>query len=62
MKMTVDEFDAIYMEVVNALLDKNHFGGPWFNTKEECEDWMGDIFGEALEIALKHLGYEIDWE
>lgn len=40
------------------LLDPNQHGGAWFHgDSAEAEDWMGDVFLEAVEYFLEGLGY-----
>lgn len=43
------------------LLDENQFGGAWFHgSKEEFEEWAGDVFFEALEIFINLCGIEVE--
>lgn len=52
-----DEAEAIN-HCFDRLLDPNQYGGPWFNgDPAEAEDWMGDVFLEAVEYFLEGLGY-----
>lgn len=52
----VDEEKAIQY-CLDRLLDPSQFGGPWFNgDSAEAEDWMGDVFTEAVEYFLEGLG------
>ena len=42
----------------DRLLDPNQYGGAWFHgDPTEAEDWMGDVFLEAVEYFLEGLGY-----
>lgn len=42
----------------DRLLDPNQHGGAWFHgDPAEAEDWMGDVFLEAVEYFLEGLGY-----
>lgn len=61
MKKTITEkrMEELVRVAIKALTDKTAFGGAWFNTKEEAEEWMGDYFFDALLAILKELGYEI---
>lgn len=52
-----DEEKAIQY-CLDCLLEPSQFGGPWFNgDSAEAEDWMGDVFLEAVEHFLEGLGY-----
>ena len=45
------------------LLDPKQFGGPWFGGDEnELDNWMGDVFIEAVEYFLEGLGVKLKWE
>ena len=54
---TRDEVEAIN-HCFDRLLDPDQYGGAWFHGNHaEAEDWMGDVFLEAVEYFLEGLGY-----
>lgn len=45
---------------IEKLISPNQVGGPWFEGKEEnAENWMGDVFLDAVEYFLDGLNVKL---
>ena len=56
-KVTMDDEIKAIDYCVAKLLRKDQPGGPWFYDSEDLvEEWMGDVFLEAVEYYLEGLG------
>ena len=56
-KVTLDQEIEAINHCVIQLLRKDQSGGPWFYGREDLvEEWMGDVFIEAVEYYLEGLG------
>ena len=53
------ELDKVAESTKKYLTTPDGSGKPWFQSKEECEEWMGDVFYDAVEHYMKCLGIEI---
>lgn len=45
-------------------IDATHdlYGNPWFKSKEEFDQWAGDVFYDLLESVFKTLDIEFEEE
>ena len=51
------EMDDVFNKAFKKLYSSSD---PWFNTKEDAEDWAGDVvFDFALDV-LEQLGIEVE--
>ena len=60
---TIPEYDWNEMEkaiIKDATEDKDCEGNCWFKSKEEFDDWAGDMFWEFLIVALEAIGGELE--
>lgn len=56
----MNTFDDVCNYVKALLMDSSAWGGPWFKTEEEFENWAGDIFYEVVENTLRTVGVTVD--
>lgn len=60
---TIPEYDWNKMEkaiIEDATEHEDCEGNRWFESKEEFDEWAGDMFWEFLIVALEALGGEIE--
>lgn len=63
MKISEKTFVENYDKLGAKLIDGTQEYGAWFyGSKEEFDDWAGDVLFEALEIFLNLCGIEVEWE
>lgn len=61
--ITIEEFESICEKVKEELLEPTIYGQMWFNgSREELDDWAGDVFYDAIEKAYLHLGVFVEDE
>lgn len=62
-KILENDFYKAIDYAAERCLDPNQFAGAWFSgSKEEFEEWAGDVLPEFLEYFLTSLGFEIDYK
>ena len=59
-KTTYEEMDKASEYMFMKLADPTEFGGAWFKTKEEAENWGGDAIFDAISYYLEGLGITIE--
>ena len=59
---TGKELDKAEEYMFTKLTDPNLFGGVWFETREEAEEWGGDVIFEAICYYLEGLGIILENE
>lgn len=59
-KTTSERIDKAEEYMFTKLTDPTEFGGAWFKTREEAEDWAGGIVFEAIFYYLEGLGITIE--
>ena len=59
-KATYEEMDKASEYMFMKLADPTEFGGAWFKTKKEAEDWGGDAIFDAISYYLEGLGITIE--
>ena len=52
--------DAIGEATKKYLSRPDWTGKAWFKTSEEAENWMGDVFYDAIEYYMEKLGITIN--
>ena len=58
--ITAEQYDNFINEVTDELLNPNQAGGAWFGgSREQFEEWAGDVFAETIDIVFEKLGIEI---
>lgn len=59
-KVTYDEIANAINHCIKKLVRPNPTWGPWFDgDEEEAEEWMGDVFIEAVQYFLEGLSIEL---
>lgn len=58
-KTTGERIDKAEEYMFTKLADPTEFGGAWFKTKEEAEEWGGDVIFDAICYYLEGLGITI---
>lgn len=62
MNITFEQYEKILDDVAEQLLTPNQEGGAWFNgSKEEFEEWAGDVFDDVVEHTLKAVGIVVNY-
>lgn len=59
-KTTDEEMDKANEYMFMKLADPTEWGGAWFKTKAEAEDWGGDAIFDAISYYLEGLGITIE--
>ena len=59
-KTTYEEMDKASEYMFMKLADPTEWGGAWFKTKVEAEDWGGDAIFDAISYYLEGLGITIE--
>ena len=59
-RVTSDELNEAEDNMLKKLSSKQPYEAPLFSTKQEAEDWAGDVFFDALTYYLESLGIEIE--
>ena len=60
LKITHEDFVKAYEKTCDKLIEPTP-SGQWFEgSAEECEEWAGDVFFDALEIFANCLGVEVE--
>lgn len=55
----METFNDIYSYVKARLMDSSQYGGPWFHSEEEFENWAGDVLMDAVKYTLKAVGISV---
>lgn len=61
-KATGNELDKAEEYMFTKLTDPTQYAGPWFKTREEAEDWAGDVIFDAICYYLEGLGVVLEDE
>lgn len=60
-RATSDELSKAEDDMLEQLsIRQPHESASWFPTKQEAEDWAGDVFFDAFTYYLESLGIEIE--
>lgn len=59
-RATSDELSKAEDDMLEQLSIRQPRELAWFPTKQEAEDWAGDLFFDALTYYLESLGIEIE--
>lgn len=59
-KINFDEFTKIAEFVTNKLLDETEYGGAWFHSEEELDEWAGDVLYDVIEYTLNSVGIKTE--
>lgn len=54
MKITYEQDEKAIEYVIKNLITSGMVK-PWFETREACENWMGDVFSEAVIYYMEAL-------
>lgn len=55
MIITYEKEEKALDYVIKKLTEKDSCVIPWFKTEEEAEEWMGDIFCDAVQWYLESI-------